>query len=174
MLSKKIKHKNSLIVFLLRLMFGLVFFDEKNIFLKKKVQRYFLIPHYLERLYELLLLYPLSIKSFLEIVKKFGYPTSVMYKENFNKVFILTDSHNLFNSYREQDSMYTTRLMLTYNRIDFIAPYLKQILNSSTRNVLDYGCGVSDIGLLLSKYGLNVSIVDLDLPKLDFTTKRFA
>jgi len=173
MLSKKVKHKNNLIIFILRLLFGLLIFDEKNILLKKRTQKYFFIPHYLERLYELLHFYPLSLKRFINIIKKYGYPTSEVYKLNFNKLFLYTGKDNLFNSYRKQDLVYTTRLMLCYNRVYFISPYLKLINRRGIKTVLDYGCGVSDIGLLLSKLGCDLSLVDLDLPKLYFTKQRF-
>jgi 2-polyprenyl-3-methyl-5-hydroxy-6-metoxy-1,4-benzoquinol methylase len=40
-------------------------------------------------------------------------------------------------------------------------------------NVLDYGCGVSDVGLLLAQNGFDVTLADLELPKLEFAKKRF-
>lgn len=155
-------------------MLGLTLFDEKNILLKKQTQKYILLPHYLERLIELLKLYPMTMKDFRNIILKFGYPTSEEYKYNFNKVFTKVDATHLFESYRKQDPIYVARLMLTYNRVDFVKPYLDIIKEERIKNVLDYGCGVSDIGILLAKkFRKNVDLVDLDLPKMFFTQKRF-
>ena len=39
--------------------------------------------------------------------------------------------------------------------------------------VLDYGCGVSDVGLFLSKQGAKIILVDLDDQKLDFAQWRY-
>lgn len=84
------------------------------------------------------------------------------------------DPKNLFNSYKELDPIYVARLMLTYNRVDFIQPYLEIIKQNNIKYILDYGCGVSDIGILLSqKYKKFVDLVDLDLPKIRLTQKRF-
>lgn len=174
MLDKRFKHKNSMGVFILRILFGLVLFDEKNILLKKQTQKFPFLPHYLERLVELMKLYPMNIKELKNIISKFGYPTSEDYKYNFNKVFIEVDPSKLFNSYKEQDPVYVTRLMLTYNRIDFIQPYLDIVKKESITTILDYGCGVADIGIFLSqKYKKVVDLVDLDLPKVKFAQKRF-
>lgn len=174
MLGKNFKHKNSSFVFILRMLFGLILFDERNIILKKQTQKFPFLPHYLERLIELMKLYPMSWKELRGIISKFGYPTSENYKYKFNEVFTEVDPNNLFNSYKEQDPVYVTRLMLTYNRIDFIQPYLETIKQNNIKSVLDYGCGVSDIGILLSqKYKKSVDLVDLDLPKIRLAQKRF-
>jgi len=156
------------------MLFGLVLFDEKNILLKKQTQRFPFLPHYIERLIELIKLYPMSWKELKGIISKFGYPTSENYKYRFNEVFTEVDPKNLFNSYKEQDPVYVARLMLTYNRIDFIQPYLDIIKEKNIKSVLDYGCGVSDIGILLSqKYKKSVDLVDLNLPKIRLAQKRF-
>lgn len=174
MLGKDFKHKNSSLVFILRMIFGLLLFDEKNILLKKQTQKFPFLPHYLERLIELMKLYPMSRKELSAIISKFGYPTSEDYKYKFNEVFTEVDPNNLFNSYREQDPVYVARLMLTYNRIDFIKPYLDVVEKNNINSVLDYGCGVSDIGILLAqKYKKSVDLVDLDLPKIRLAQKRF-
>ncbi|MBU1118736.1 class I SAM-dependent methyltransferase [Patescibacteria group bacterium] len=40
-------------------------------------------------------------------------------------------------------------------------------------SMLDYGCGVSDIGLLFSSLGAHVTLCDLDNKRFDFVLKRF-
>lgn len=108
------------------------------------------------------------------IISEFGYPTSESYKYRFNEVFTEVDPKNLFNSYREQDPVYVARLMLTYNRIDYIKPYLDIVKESNINSILDYGCGVSDIGILLAqRFKKSVDLVDLDLPKIRLAQKRF-
>lgn len=173
MFNKKFKHKNTLFVFILRMLFGLVLFDEENILIKKSTQRFKFLPHYIERLLELIRLYPLSPRRFVNIIRRFGYPTSEEYKLNFNKVFTKVGKDDLFNSYKDQDDIYVLRLMSTYNRVDFIVPYIEFIRTKKVKTALDYGCGVSDIGILLSNMGVHVDLVDLDLPKLEFATERF-
>ncbi|MCK5096191.1 MAG: class I SAM-dependent methyltransferase [Candidatus Pacebacteria bacterium] len=173
MLNKKIKHKNNLLVFITRILFGLLLFNEKNFLLKKTTQKYLFFPHYLDRLIELLTLYPLSLREFRDIVYKFGFPTSEVYKYKFDENFTQTGKSDLFDSYKRLDAVYTTRLMLAYNRVDFFADYVDILKERNITTVLDYGCGVSDIGILLAKKGCFVSLVDLDLPKLSFTKKRF-
>lgn len=44
MFGKDFKHKNSSLVFILRMLFGLVLFDEKNIFIKKTDSKISLPP----------------------------------------------------------------------------------------------------------------------------------
>lgn len=174
MLGKKYKHNNSTVIFFLRITAGLLLFGEKNILLKKQTQRFPFLPHYFERLIELLSLYPMTLQQFTSIISTFGYPTSEDYKYNFNKVFTETEASNLFNSYKKYDPVYAARLMLTYNRVDFIEPYLETISKRQIHTVLDYGCGVSDIGILLAKkFKKTVDLVDLDLPKIRLAERRF-
>lgn len=173
MLNKKLKHKNLFSIFTLRMLFGLLLFDEKNILIKKQTQLHLLLPHYLDRLFELIYFYPTNLTELYRLIKKYGYPTSELYKENFDKAFTRIDPNELFASYKEFDLLYTARLMLTYNRVDFVVRYLDLISANKINSVLDYGCGVSDVGILLAKKGLSVSIADLDTPKLKFTIKRF-
>ncbi len=73
---------------------------------------------------------------------------------------------------------YTIRLMLAYERFSMITDYLDFLVHDSNReldtfHILDYGCGVSDIGLLFSSMGAQVTICDLDNSRLDFVIDRF-
>ena len=173
MFSKKVKHHNSFGIFALRMVAGLVLFGENNILLKKSTQKIWILPHYLERFYELIRLYPFSLRQLKSVISRFGYPTSDFYKQRFNEEFTDTDKESLFESYSAFDEMYTSRLMLAYNRADFIAPYLDLFQKKEVQTVLDYGAGVSDTGLILANKGCSIDIVDLDTRKIYFTQKRF-
>lgn len=73
---------------------------------------------------------------------------------------------------------YTLRLMLAYERYSIIADYLDFMVSDSGLklnefNVLDYGCGVSDIGLFFCSFGAKVTICDLDNKRFNFVLERF-
>lgn len=143
---------------------------------KKLTQFYSFLPLYLDRLIETLRFYPIDMFEFLKISLNYGLPNGDKFKDKFIKTFGPSDPKNLLDSYRELDKHYALRLMLTYHRIDFIEPYLKLInkyfLKRKLR-ILDYGCGVSDIGLYFAKTGHDVTLVDIDTPKFMFTKIRF-
>ena len=82
------------------------------------------------------------------------------------------------NAYEEASFMYVLRLMLSYERYSLAIPYFNFIVKAlrkpiSDFNILDYGCGVSDIGILVASLGAKVTIADLDGQKLDFTIWRY-
>ena len=68
--------------------------------------------------------------------------------------------------------------MLAYERYSLITDYLDFVIKNSGKTlggfkVLDYGCGVSDVGLLFASFGAKVTICDLDNSRFDFTISRF-
>jgi 2-polyprenyl-3-methyl-5-hydroxy-6-metoxy-1,4-benzoquinol methylase len=135
------------------------------------------LPLYAGRFAELLRLYPLTMKQFLEMARQYSWPTSETYKERFTERFVDQSPEGLLRSYREQDLVYAARLMLGYHRSEFIAPFLdriEQITGGTKLDVLDYGCGVADISLGLAARGHHVTIVDIDIPRFSFTQRRFA
>jgi 2-polyprenyl-3-methyl-5-hydroxy-6-metoxy-1,4-benzoquinol methylase len=143
---------------------------------KNKIQLIRHLPHYLDRLIEVLRLYPLSIKIFIKICSNNDFPDTAFFKEKFISEFGDTDPATLYQSYKAKDDLYTLRLMLTYNRIDFIHPYFEQIkklVKSEKPSALDYGAGVSDIGLYLAAKGWEVTVTELDTRKAEFIKKRF-
>lgn len=152
------------------------FSSEVNKVRKKQTQIFKVLPLYLDRFIELLKFYPLSIKEFIKISKEHDFPNTDYFKNKFIETFGPSDPAHLLDSYRKLDKHYVLRLVLAYHRLDFIDSYLDFIFSyfsSRKLRVLDYGCGVSDIGLYFAKLGHGVTIIDLATPRFDFTKKRF-
>lgn len=150
--------------------------SKKNRAYIKSTQLYRFLPLYPDRLLELVLLYPITLKQLMKIFSKYDFPSTDYFKEKFIKDFGPSSPEHLFNSYKELDVHYTMRLMMAYHRVDFIEPYVDYILkyfNKKKIRVLDYGAGVSDIGIFLAAKGCEVTIVDLGTQKIQFTQKRF-
>lgn len=142
----------------------------------KKSQVNKFLPFYLDRFLEFLKLYPLSFRQFNDLVREYDFPNTDYYKEVFTNKFKDTSKKGLFNSYKMQDEIYTLRLMLGYTRLDFILPYSKYITDSFGERklkILDYGGGVSDIGLYFALLGHDVTLVELNTKKPYFAKKRF-
>lgn len=157
-------------------LFSVGFICRVNKSRKKQTQIFKALPLYLDRFIELIRFYPLSIKEFIKVCKEYDLPNTDYFKDKFIKNFGLSDPGHLFDSYKNLDKHYALRLMLTYHRLDFIENYLDFIstyFHNKKINVLDYGCGISDIGLYFVKMGHSVTIVDLATPKFEFTKKRF-
>ncbi len=109
-----------------------------------------------------------------------GTPNTNYYQfkklEHFEKIG--TDTQTLKKAYESAAFMYTARLMLAYHNYDIglkgheiASGFLS--LNTNALRVLDYGCGVADPSLILALLGAEVTIVDLDDPKLSFAESRF-
>jgi len=110
---------------------------------------------------------------------KYGFPNTERFKWHIERAFEgSTRPGQLKKAYDSVSFDYTIRLMLAYERYSMIIPYLGYLIEDSGKSlsefkVLDYGCGVSDIGLLFSSFGAEVTIADLDNLRLDFTIWRF-
>lgn len=111
---------------------------------------------------------------------KHGPPASHRFKAKIESEFekCKNNSKELTFSYRSTAFDYTLRLMLAYERFTLFLPYVAFFLKEfrdkkRTIRVLDYGCGVADIGLLCSILGWDVYLCDLDTPRFDFTLWRF-
>lgn len=110
---------------------------------------------------------------------KNGWPNSNRFKHYYIKSFEgKTGPDKLKNAYDSIGFAYTLRLMLAYERYSMICDYLDCMISDSNKNldqfdVLDYGCGVSDIGLLFSLFGSKVTIADLDNDRFNFVIWRF-
>lgn len=109
-----------------------------------------------------------------------GLPTTRMFKNRLMRFFERqpSDDANLKESYEKAAFHYSLRLMLGYERYSLILPYISYIRNNSSNNfsgysILDYGCGVADIGLLFATMGSKVTIADLNDKKLEFAAWRF-
>lgn len=122
-----------------------------------KVSKYFLLTYYL----------------------KHGSPNTERFKEHYLKAFAgNVGPDKLKEAYDKVSFDYTLRLMLAYERYSLITGYLDFLVSDSGLalnefDILDYGCGVSDIGLLFCSFGANVTICDLDNERFDFVVARF-
>lgn len=115
----------------------------------------------------------------LKYYLKYGFPNTIRFKEHYIQTFVNnTDPDNLKKAYDNISFDYTLRLMLSYEGYSWITDYLDFIIKDSGKNlselkVLDYGCGVSDLGLFFSSFGAKVTIADLDNKRFDFVVWRF-
>jgi len=150
--------------------------SKKGKILSKITQIIPVLPLYLERLLEVIFLYPINVSELLKIFKEFDFPTTDYFKEKFINEFGSSSPKHLFNSYNILDRQYTLRLMIAYSRVSFITDYINKIeeyFDNKNIEIIDYGCGVSDIGILFAKRGHKVTILDLATNKLNFTERRF-
>lgn len=115
----------------------------------------------------------------LKYYLKYGFPNTDKFKERILQAFKNnTEPNKLKKAYDSINFDYILRLMLAYERYSMITNYLDFMIKDSGKNlgdfsVLDYGCGVSDIGLLFESFGAKVTICDLDNSRFDFTLWRF-
>ena len=87
-----------------------------------------------------------------------------------------TSGKNLFQTYDSTSLHYSAELMLSMHRVQWIwrfIPDIKSVIDLSKCQVLEYGCGVSDLGLLMARLGASVTIVDLLNRKLSFAIWRY-
>jgi len=138
------------------------------------------IPLYADRQSEIKKYFQKSNLDLIKYYLKHGFPNSAKFKVKLIDFFTnKTDSDNLLKKSYEQSSFhYVLRLMFAYERYSLIVPYLDYLVQNYNKplkvfKILDYGCGVSDIGLLFSSLGSDVTIADLDDKKMDFTIWRF-
>ncbi len=134
-----------------------------------------------DRLSELVEYFKISKCSLFSYFLKNGIPNGNRYVRKLHRFF--TDKNenqveleNLENAYAKSSFHYIVRLMFAYERYTDIEPTLRHIgKTKNLRNikVLDYGCGVSDIGLLCAYLGCSVWIVDTDSEKEKFALWRY-
>ena len=88
-----------------------------------------------------------------------------------------TGPDELMHAYRRSALAYSMRLMFTYQRAEWLLPYIDDVeqhfQRSQSSAVLEYGCGVSDMGLLLARHGAWVTYSDLDTRRLEFVRWRY-
>jgi len=106
-----------------------------------------------------------------------GWPFSRDLQDNLMKKFegrVAPDE--LMESYRRTEFHYTAILTLSMDRAEWLIPFLPdlELLTSHKHiRVLEYGCGVSDFGLLLAGLGAEVTILDLHTRRLQFAQWRY-
>jgi len=136
-------------------------------------------PLYADRQCEIQDYFDVSSLFLLKHYIRYGLPWSERFKRNYLHAFEgNTEPEKLKGAYDSIPLDYTLRLMMAYERFSLITDYLDFLVDDSGKelnefHVLDYGCGVSDIGLLFSSFGAKVTICDLDNTRLDFVVARF-
>lgn len=145
----------------------------------KKIQLDESKPIFLDRQSEIKEFFNVSNFFLLKHYLRYGFPNTDKFKEHYFQAFYgNTGPDKLKKAYDDCSFDYTLRLMLTYERYSMITGYLDFIIRDSGKNlsefkIMDYGCGVSDIGLLFFSLGAEVTICDLDNRRFDFTLWRF-
>lgn len=136
-------------------------------------------PLFLDRQNEIKDFFNVNNLYLLKYYLKYGFPNTDKFKEHYLQAFENnTEPNKLKKAYDSIPFDYTIRLMLVYERYSMITDYLDFMIKDSGKKlrdfrVLDYGCGVSDIGLLFASFGAKVTICDLDNSRFDFTISRF-
>ncbi len=133
---------------------------------------------YGDRFYELKTFFGLNTCRLIAFFLANGWPFSKRLHNTLMRKFEgETSPGKLFDAYARTVFHYSTLLMLSMHRGEWLVPFLSDIRHvfpdlKCTR-VLDYGCGVSDMGLMLGLMGCNVTICDLQTRRLDFAKWRF-
>lgn len=144
----------------------------------KKLQRHPEIPIFRDRLGEVRNFYDISLVKLIKYFLVYGAPNSRYFKGKLADQFEgQTSPEHLKSAYDKAALIYSLRLMLCYHRYSDIGPFIEHMglcRKNTPLEVLDYGCGVADFGLILAHLGCRVTIADLDDKKLDFGQWRFA
>ena len=146
----------------------------KNVQIKKTNSYLF------DRQQEIIDFFGVTTRDLYRLFKKSGPPESTQFRNKLERGFenAISSSERLMRVYDETSYEYTVRLMLAYDRYIMMLPYMEYLggyFSGSFQGlkVVDYGCGVADIGLLFVSMGADVTIVDLDNNKLEFAKWRF-
>lgn len=138
------------------------------------------IPLFRDRQNEVRGFFSATNVDLLKYYARKGCPNSHRFRQHMIRFFDgkTVNDELLKRGYEEAAFHYALRLMLAYERYSLIIPYLDFMVKERKKplkdfKILDYGCGVSDIGLLFASLGAGVTIADLDDRKLDFTVWRF-
>lgn len=138
------------------------------------------ISFFLDRQLEINNFFNLRPKQILSHYLEHGFPNSRKFSAHLSSYFPKNkiSEKRLFTAYKKSAFDYSLRLMLAYERFSYFQPYFKYLqkkinAGKGAWKVLDYGCGVSDVGLLLSALGCQVTLVDIDDLKLAFACFRF-
>lgn len=138
------------------------------------------LPLFIDRQLEFMTFWNLNLIKLVRFYCINGYPGQEKYKKAIQQVFEESKSDNdqLHKAYVSTELHYTLQLMVEYERFSMIIPYLDILTdyfcgNWSNVTVVDYGCGASDIGILLAKLGAKVIIVDLNGKRSKFAEWRY-
>ncbi len=139
-------------------------------------------PLFRDRLEEVRAFFGLGWVELLRHSIRHGFPNSERFKSHLDSFFPgRIGGGPLQAAYREAAFFYSLRLMLAFERYSMLTGYLDVILShwrergksTADAEILDYGCGVADAGLLFARLGARVTLCDLDDRKLAFAAWRF-
>lgn len=133
---------------------------------------------YGDRFRELRRFWPRNLAWYVSFFAANGWPFSRRLQRTLGESFEgRTEPPLLKEAYDRTTFHYAAVLMLSMHRGQWLVPFvhdIESILGGiAGRRVLDYGCGVADMGLLLAKLGADVTLVDLDNERMEFVKQRF-
>jgi ubiquinone/menaquinone biosynthesis C-methylase UbiE len=134
---------------------------------------------YGDRFMELRDFWGVSSLRLFAFLARYGTPFGARLRDTLMRRFEgHTAPGELAAAYERTAFHYTVMLMLGMHRGEWLAPFREDIIahaqGRSGFRVLDYGCGVSDMGMALAQDGADVTIADLAGRKLDFAAWRFS
>ena len=134
---------------------------------------------YFDRIAEYSEFYNIGVLEFVKILLKYGVPDGARYKRNMFKIFKgNTGPENLKKLYEKIAKYWALRQLVNFQREKDIKSFIEtvkiyeKVLNRKI-DVIDYGCGVSDLGLVMAYLGHYITICDLQDSKLDFAAWRY-
>lgn len=134
---------------------------------------------YGDRFREFRAFFHVSLARCLVYFCRYGWPFSRRMHDHLERLFNQASSPDrLMDAYRAAAYHYALFHMTSVNRAEWIAPFLDAVAATRPQGfkglrVLDYGCGVGDIALLLARLGAEVTVVELATANLDFVRWRF-
>jgi 2-polyprenyl-3-methyl-5-hydroxy-6-metoxy-1,4-benzoquinol methylase len=140
------------------------------------------IPLFRDRELEIREYFEISKGSLWSLYLSKGVPNTRHFKRYLDTFFEDRTTPDLLKeAYAEAAFFYCLRLMLAFERYSMVLDYLDTLFvlhgkrehSLDSWRVLDYGCGVSDIGLLMALLGSEVTICDLADQKLSFAEGRY-
>jgi len=140
------------------------------------------VPLFLDREREIIEYFHIPRDKLWAVYLTKGFPNTIRFRRYLDSFFKEASSSPLLKTaYAQAAFPYSVRLMLAFEEYSRVTKYLETLLalhkkgdtSLKTWSVLDYGCGVSDVGILLSLLGAQVTICDLDDQKLSFAGWRF-
>lgn len=115
--------------------------------------------------------------QYLALFVRDGWPFTARQKRSLLRRFNgRTSPDRLTKAYADSAFHYTMFHMLSMHRGEWLLPFLPDLrshFGARKGRILDYGCGVSDMGLLLGKEGHEITLVDLANRKLEFAQWRY-
>jgi SAM-dependent methyltransferase len=133
---------------------------------------------YRDRLLEFRTFFDVSRAGFAHILVQNGVPNGPRYKRRLYDYYDRTSTADLERVYAETAKYWVLRFLMRFERERDLGGFVGGLKQCSERlerplRVLDFGCGISDLGLAAVIDGHQVTIADLADAKLDFAKWRY-